>query len=129
MNRRFGRTNPFPTCAVFCLGLIVFMLMLCSSTRAQNFDTVPDMKAWLAETQHQGTLAPGTVITTQNWQQYKEFMPPGMQQMFAGSLYWKVPPDARMTIDPPRPMPVSKYYLQATEQFGNQTSTYLRKSA
>ena len=121
MNRRFGRTDPFPTCAVFCLGLIVFMLMLCSLTRAQNFDTVPDMKAWLAETEHQGTLAPGTVITTQNWQQYKEFMPPGMQQMFAGSLYWKVPPDARMTIDPPRPTPVSKYYLQATEQFGNQT--------
>jgi hypothetical protein len=47
MNRRFGRTNPFPTCAVFCLGLIVFILMLCSSTRAQNFDTVPDMRAWL----------------------------------------------------------------------------------
>jgi hypothetical protein len=47
MNRRFDRTNRFPSCAPFCLGLIVPVLMLCSSTRAQNFDTVPDMRAWL----------------------------------------------------------------------------------
>src|SRR5712691_2397348 len=121
MRHSFGRRHPFSSCVLFCFALVALALTLCPPTRAQEFDTVLDIKQWLAQTEHQGTIAPGTVITTQNWQQYKEFMPPGMQQMFAGSLYWKIPPDARITIDPPRPTPVSKYYLQATEQFGNQT--------
>jgi Protein of unknown function (DUF1329) len=110
------------SCSAFiCIALVVLLMSLSSPAHTQDFDTVPEIKQWLAQTEHQGTIAPGTVITTQNWQQYKEFMPPGMQQMFAGSLYWKIPADARMTIDPTTPTPVSKYYIQATEQFGNQT--------
>jgi hypothetical protein len=62
MNCRFDRTNPFPSCAPSCLGLFVPVLMLCSSMRAQNFDTVPDMEGVAGGTQHQGTPPPGRVM-------------------------------------------------------------------
>src|SRR5713226_9859931 len=39
------------------------------------------------------TIAPGTVITMQNWQQYKQFMPDGMVWLFGGQYFWKMPAD------------------------------------
>ena len=33
----------------------------------------------------------GTVITTHNWRQYKDFMPDGMVTLFEGRSPWKMP--------------------------------------
>ena len=35
-----------------------------------------------------------------NWQQYKQFMPLGMSEMFEGSYDWKMPPDVEMEVGP-----------------------------
>jgi hypothetical protein len=35
-----------------------------------------------------GGIPSGTAITMANWQQYKDFMPEGMQAFFAGLYFW-----------------------------------------
>jgi hypothetical protein len=53
------------------------------------------------------SIAPGTVITLKNLQQYQQFMPEGMRLLFAGTGFWKFPPDFQMVTGPtssyPRP--------------------------
>jgi len=46
------------------------------------------------------SIPPGTTVTTQNWRQYKQFMPDGMQALFAGTYFWKMPADLRMEVEP-----------------------------
>src|SRR5713101_861667 len=52
--------------------------------------------AWSASSEE--GLAPGTIINMQNWQQYKQYMPDGMQEMFKGTYFWKFPPDFQIAI-------------------------------
>ncbi len=42
----------------------------------------------------QAALPPGTKITIQNWQQYKQFMPDGMVALFEGNYLYRVGPRA-----------------------------------
>ena len=34
-----------------------------------------------------------TVIDMQNWQQYRQYLPDGMQAFFQGGYFWKFPAD------------------------------------
>ncbi|HTW88578.1 MAG TPA: DUF1329 domain-containing protein [Candidatus Binataceae bacterium] len=68
----------------------------------------------------EGTIPPGTVITLQNWQQYKQFMPDGVQALFAGKYFWKFPPDFRMVIGPTHSYPLPAEYLKNTEKYSGQ---------
>ncbi|MGH7905186.1 MAG: DUF1329 domain-containing protein [Candidatus Binataceae bacterium] len=62
-------------------------------------------------------IAPGTVITLKNWTQYKQFMPEGMQRLFSGKYYWKLPQDFQMMIGPTSSYPPPKVYLDNTEKY------------
>jgi hypothetical protein len=42
-------------------------------------------------------IAPGTKITLQNWQQYQQYMPDGMVDLFAGKYFWKMLPTSKWT--------------------------------
>ncbi|HVN91905.1 MAG TPA: DUF1329 domain-containing protein [Candidatus Binataceae bacterium] len=66
------------------------------------------------------TIAPGTAITMENWQQYKDFMPEGMVALFEGKYFWKMPPDIRIEIAPTELHPLPKNYLEATEKYSGQ---------
>jgi Protein of unknown function (DUF1329) len=68
----------------------------------------------------EGPIAPGTVITLQNWQQYKQFMPAGMQALFAGTYFWKMPADFKMVIGPTSHYPLSEAYLENTRKYSGQ---------
>ncbi len=104
------------------LGMILLGSISAPPVQGQDFETVPEMKAWLAATQNQGPVPPpGTHITIQNWQQYKQFMPPAMIALFAGKYHWKMPDNVEMITEQDAPTPVSRYYVNATEQFGAQT--------
>jgi hypothetical protein len=59
---------------------------------------------------------PGTMITYANWQQYKQFMPPAMQALFAGQYFWKMPDDVQMEVGPTISMPLPPAYLADTEK-------------
>ena len=67
------------------------------------------------------TIAPGTRITMQNWQQYSQFMPDGMVDLFAGKYFWKMPADVEMDIGPTVINPLPRTYLEATEKYRGQT--------
>jgi hypothetical protein len=69
---------------------------------------------------HDTAIAPGTRITLQNWQQYKQFMPLGMQKLFAGSYAWKMPSDAVMEIMATQSIHLPAKYLQDTEKYAGQ---------
>ena len=63
---------------------------------------------------------PGTIITLQNWQQYKQFMPGGMQALFAGKYHWKFPADFQMVIGPPTNYQQPKVFVDDTEKYAPQ---------
>jgi hypothetical protein len=111
------------------IGLIaVFSLLLLLGAnldaRAQSSGwTEPEgMPQWLSATQNQGPdIAPGTVITMQNWQQYQRFMTVGMIGLFQGKWFWKMPPDIQMQVRKTIVYPLPKGYVAASEKFGSQT--------
>jgi hypothetical protein len=85
-------------------------------------DPVQDaMKQWFADTANQGTIPPGTTITMDNWQQYKQYMPVGMIVLFQGSYFWKMPSDVQIPIGPTTIHPLPKDYTAASEKYGGQT--------
>ncbi len=68
------------------------------------------------------TIPPGTKINSQNWQQYKNFMPAGLQQLFAGKLSWSLPPETVVEVEPTTPTPLPRKYQEDTEKYASQVS-------
>ena len=98
---------------------VIVLWLLCGSAHADEVQA--RMQNWLDATKAQGTISPGTVITTANWQQFKQYMPVGMLGFFEGSYFWKMPSDARMEVGPTVIHPLSNSYRQASEKYGSQT--------
>ncbi|MBF6567877.1 MAG: DUF1329 domain-containing protein [Candidatus Binataceae bacterium] len=71
--------------------------------------------------QQEGGIPEGTIITPQNWQTYKDFMPDGMQALLSGQLPWKVPADFQMVVGPTHDYPVGKEYRANTEKYAGTT--------
>ena len=77
--------------------------------------TAPDRLAQAVEPKE------GTIITKENWQQYREYMPEGMQALLEGKYFWKAPEDVRIevgqtvtrTADP-------REYVADTERYASQ---------
>src|SRR6185437_16872968 len=74
----------------------------------------------LAPSNSSKTIAPGTHINAQNWQQYKDFMPVGMQQLWAGKSFWHLPGNAEMVVGATTPTPLPKQYRADTEKYSSQ---------
>ncbi|MBF6569295.1 MAG: DUF1329 domain-containing protein [Candidatus Binataceae bacterium] len=67
-----------------------------------------------------GPVPPGTVINMQNWQQYKQYIPDGMQKMMAGETFWKMPADFEIEIGPTHNFPLPKEFNADTEKYSSQ---------
>ena len=65
---------------------------------------------------------PGTVITMRNWQRYREYMSAGMQALFEGKHFWKMPADVQMEVGPTVIDSSPRNYLQATEKHSGQVT-------
>jgi len=65
-------------------------------------------------------LPVGTVINTQNWQQYKDYMPGWMQVLFSGKYFYKLGPDQQIVVGPTIPKTLPKAYLANTEKYSSQ---------
>ncbi len=61
----------------------------------------------------------GTVITPQNWKQYRQYMPEGMQMLFTGNYFWKVPADFRIEVGSQNNYPVPRVYRDNTEKYSS----------
>jgi len=72
------------------------------------------------------TIPVGTVITGANWQRYSRFMPAGMQAIFAGDHFWRMPPDVQIEVGPAIPIALPSRYLENTATYAKQvTLTHL----
>jgi hypothetical protein len=65
-------------------------------------------------------IPPGTSITMQNWQLYRQFMPDGMVALFEGKYFWKMPADVRIDVGSTIIHPLPPNYLAATEKYSGQ---------
>jgi Protein of unknown function (DUF1329) len=65
-------------------------------------------------------VTPGTVITKQNWMQYKDCFSDGVQRLWQGDLFWKMPDDVQIHVGPPHSWTLPKPYMEATEKNGGQ---------
>jgi hypothetical protein len=59
----------------------------------------------------------GTTITVKNWQQYSQYMPFGMTELFRGHQFWRMPADLRIIVGPTVPEKLPVEYTQATAKY------------
>jgi hypothetical protein len=64
-------------------------------------------------------LSPGTVITNQNWEQYRAFMSEGMIALFEGNHFWHMPTDLKIEVGPTISIPLPKKYLDDTTRYSS----------
>ena len=90
-----------------------------------NYD--PANYAAMVSADSSDTIPPGTRITLQNWQQYKKFIPIGLQAMFSQSYPFKVgsAPEFTIEVGPTIPVPLARRLKEDTEKYAGQTK--LRK--
>ncbi len=81
--------------------------------------TLATVSAVCEAADNENPIPPGTVITPQNWQHYKAFMPDGMRILFAGTPFWKMPPDFRMEIGATSSYPLPDAYLENTRKYSH----------
>ena len=110
------------------MGLAVYALVLAlvaGVAQAQTYD--PANYTALAAADSSDTIAPDTKITLENWQQYKKFLPIGVQAMFSQKYLWKIGagPEFEMVVGPTIPIPMAKKLQEDTEKYSGQTK--LRK--
>jgi len=91
-----------------CVAIAIFTLAMASPVRAAD-----DESSAVA-------IPPGTVITEQNWQNYKQFMNPGLQDLWAGTYDWKMGPNVQMVIGPTMHYPEPPTYAKYTEEYAGQ---------
>jgi uncharacterized protein DUF1329 len=65
-------------------------------------------------------IQPGTIITDQNWQQYRPFMSDGLIALFEGTHFWHMPKDLRVEVGPTTSIPLPKKYLEDTARYTSQ---------
>ncbi|HEV3109980.1 MAG TPA: DUF1329 domain-containing protein [Candidatus Binataceae bacterium] len=112
----------------YALACALLLLSVAGAAQAQikydpaNYDA-------LASADSSDTIAPGTRITLQNWQQYKKFMPIGVQAMFSQSYPFRVGsgPEFTMEVGPTVAIPMAAKLKEDTEKYAGQTK--LRKVA
>ena len=66
-------------------------------------------------------VKPGTVITKQNWAQYKDCFSYGEQRLWQGDMFWKMPDDVEIHVGQEHQWSLPKPYVEATEKYGSQT--------
>jgi Protein of unknown function (DUF1329) len=98
----------------------LLLLVLPALGWAQSTDR-SEMDQWVKDTANQGTVPTSGTITMSNWQQYKQFMPLGMQKLFEGTYFWKMPPDVQITLQPAKYDFLPQTWIEATEKYGPQT--------
>jgi len=66
------------------------------------------------------TVPEGTVISAANWRRYARFMPAGMQAIFAGDHFWRMPSDVQIEIGPTIPIALPQKFLDDTASYAKQ---------
>jgi len=70
--------------------------------------------------QGEGAIPDGTVITMQNWQQYKQYIPTGMQEFIKGTYFWKLPSDFQIVVGPTHHYAPPASFMEYTRKYADQ---------
>ena len=100
---------------------IVVGLLICALAGAAAAEMMYDPQHYhdLVDTSSPNTIPPGTKITLQNWQQYKNFMPLWLQASFRGDYHWHIGsgPEFTITVGPTSSFPLPKKFAEDTEKY------------
>ena len=66
------------------------------------------------------SIAPGTIVTQDNWREYRGFMSDGLIALFEGKQFWHLPPDVRIEVGPATSIPLPRRYLDDTARYSSQ---------
>jgi Protein of unknown function (DUF1329) len=103
--------------------MLVFVLLAPGCLLAQE-GSVPSANqtdaSRASSAQPDSAIPPGTSITMQNWQNYKQFMPDGMVALFEGKYFWKMPADVSMEVGPKVNYPLPRNYIETTQKYASQ---------
>jgi hypothetical protein len=61
----------------------------------------------------------GTRINLGNWQQYSEYMPLGMRELFKGDHFWRMPTDVEIVVGPMVSEKLPVRYTEATAKYSH----------
>jgi hypothetical protein len=92
-----------------------FLFVLVALTALTLVAMVQEASAW----ETAASISPGTAITLQNWQRYRQFMSEGLVELFQGGQFWRLPNDLRIEVGPTAPIPLPKAYLADTAAYSN----------
>ncbi|HTW86366.1 MAG TPA: DUF1329 domain-containing protein [Candidatus Binataceae bacterium] len=84
------------------------------------FSSLLAVSSAFAQGAGEGGIPDGTIITLQNWQQYQQYIPGGMQELFKGHYFWKLPPDYQMVVGPTHHYHPPKTFEDYTEKYSGQ---------
>jgi hypothetical protein len=107
-------------CCVFC---VAFTAARADVSSAQTSFTSTGMGATHSSAQSGARPAvdlAGTTITMQNWQHYRQYMSDGLQALFEGNYFWKMPADVQIQVGPTVINWQPKNYLAATENYSGE---------
>jgi Protein of unknown function (DUF1329) len=91
--------------------LVVLLIQCCMVTGSE-----PAAAEFKLSFTNQG-IPPGTQINLNNWQKYQQFMPYGMQTLFAGLYSWRIQPGDAIEIGPTQSIRLPSKYRSDTEQY------------
>src|SRR5579885_380633 len=105
------------------LALLTALVLAPVGSQAQvKFD--PKAYQALADANSSLTVAPGTKITLQNWNRYKQFLPIGIQAFFSGKYRYHLgaEPEYTITVSPTIHLPLPRKVLDDTEKYSGQVA-------
>jgi len=107
------------------LGGLAIVCALSFMVRSAHAETMFDEAHYnaLADDSSPDTIAPGTRITTQNWQQYRKFMPVWLQSLYSGDYHWRIGsgPEFTLEVGPTHDFPLPQKYKEDSEKYAGQT--------
>lgn len=75
---------------------------------------------WQKDKGYENGIPIGTKITLSNWQQFQQFMDPGLILLFQGTSFWHMPKNVVLEVGPTRHVPTPRAYIQDTEKYSGQ---------
>jgi len=114
----FAKMNLLARLALLWLALLLPASAMAQSDGGHGF-IAADQSVADKSTSDQ-SITPGTRITTQNWRSYRYFMSDGMQALFNGKYFWKMPASAEIVVGPTRINPPPKTFMEAAEKYSSQ---------
>ena len=101
----------------FCLSLMFLLILIFAASTYALAASAGEMPL-----EKQAPLPVGTVITTRNWQQYRDYMPEWMQFLFSGQYAFKLAQDQQIVVGPTIPKIMPKAFAANTEKYSSQVS-------